>query len=395
MTLQGPGGELARLMLVQLFLNACVTGTRMAAPLQALHLGHGETAVGFLIALFALAQVFLALPAGRYCERHGLRRPVVGAVAVAMAGCAISAAWPVFPVLCASAVLTGGAGGVAVIAVQRHAARIASEPAALRKAYSWLAIGLALSNVLGPVAAGVVIDSAGFRAAFLAIATLPLLAWLSVRGAAKSLSMPPEVANRRGGAWELWRDPALRRLLVVTCLLSSCWDVHAFLVPVLGHERGLPASVIGSILGAFGIAAAAVRLLTPLVAARLREWAILFGAMAVTAILFGLYPLTHAPLAMGVCSALLGFTLGSTQPMVMSLLHQLAPEHRYGEAVAMRVLVNNVSSVSIPVASGMAGSLIGAAGVFWAAGLMVGAGARLALGLQAAEGVRQSTASVK
>ena len=380
--LQGPGRELARLMLVQLFLNACVTGTRMAAPLQALRLGHGEALVGCLIALFALAQVFLALPAGRYCERHGLKRPVVAAVAVAMAGCAIAAAWPVFPVLCASAVLTGGAGGVASIAVQRHAARIVSEAAALRKAYSWLAIGLALSNVLGPVAAGFMIDSAGFRAAFLAIATLPLLAWLSVRGAATSVSKPPEVPNGRGGAWELWRDPGLRRLLVITCLLSSCWDVHAFLVPVLGHERGLPASVIGSILGAFGIAAAAVRLLTPMVAAQLREWAILFGAMAATAILFAIYPLMHAPLAMGVCSALLGFTLGSTQPMVMSLLHQLAPEHRYGEAVAMRVIVNNMSSVSIPMVSGLAGSLIGAAGVFWAAGLMAGAGARLALGFK-------------
>jgi hypothetical protein len=28
------------------------------------------------------------------------------------------------------------------------------------------------------------------------------------------------------------------------------------MVPLLGHERGLPASVIGSILGAFAIAAA-------------------------------------------------------------------------------------------------------------------------------------------
>jgi hypothetical protein len=58
----------------------------------------------------------------------------------------------------------------------------------------------------------------------------------------------------------------------VTCLLSCCWDVHAFLVPVLGHERGLPASAIGSILSAFGIGAAAVRFLAPLVAAKLREW---------------------------------------------------------------------------------------------------------------------------
>ena len=70
--------------------------------------------------------------------------------------------------------------------------------------------------------------------------------------------------------------------------------------------------------------------------------------------------------------------------MVMSLLHQLAPEHRYGEAVAMRVIVINASSVSIPMVSGVASSLIGAAGVFWAAGLMAGAGVRLALGLRPA-----------
>lgn len=376
------GVELARLVLAQLFLNACLTGMRMAAPLQALRLGLDEAAVGCLIALFALAQVFLALPAGRYCERHGLKGPIVSSVVVAVAGCAMAAAWPVFPVLCASALLTGGAGGVAIIAVQRHAPRIVSDLGALRKAFSWLAIGLALSNVLGPLTAGVMIDAAGFRAAFLVLATLPLLAWLAVRGVRQPVSVPPGAANHEGGAWALWRDPDLRRLLMVTCLLSCCWDVHAFLVPVLGHERGLPASVIGSILSAFGIGAAAVRLLAPLVAARLREWAVLAGAMVATAILFGLYPLMHAALAMGVCSALLGFSLSSTQPMVMSLLHRLAPEHRYGEAVAMRVIVNNVSSVGIPMVSGVAGSLIGAAGVFWAAGLMVSAGAKLALGLR-------------
>lgn len=379
---QGPAGQLARLVLAQLFINACVTGMRMAAPLQSLRLGHGEAAVGCLIALFALSQVFLALPAGRYCERHGLKRPIVMAVAVAVAACATAAAWPVFPVLCASALVTGGAGGVAIIAVQRHAPRIVSGPAALRRAFSWLAIGLALSNVLGPLAAGFMIDGIGFRAAFVGLAPLPLLAWLAVRGSVDGVSIPPEAANRGGSVWDLWRHAGLRRLLMVTCLLSCCWDVHTFLVPVLGHERGVPASVIGSILGAFGIGAAAVRLLTPLVASQLREWAILFGAMAATAVLFGVYPLVHAPLAMGLCSALLGFSLGSTQPMVMSLLHRLAPEHRYGEAVAMRVIVNNASSVGIPMVSGVAGSLIGAAGVFWAAGVMVAAGARLTLRLK-------------
>ena len=214
------------------------------------------------------------------------------------------------------------------------------------------------------------------------MAALPLVSWLSLRGAADPVPAAPAEAGRGAGAWGLWREPGLRRLLIVTGLLSACWDVHTFLVPVLGHERGLPASVIGSILGAFGIAAAAVRLLTPLVAAQLREWVILSGAMVATAVLFGVYPLVQAPLAMGVCSALLGFSLGSTQPMVMSLLHQLSPEHRYGEAVAVRVIVINMSSVGIPMVSGLAGSLIGAAGVFWAAGLLAGAGVRLALGLR-------------
>ena len=105
-------------------------------------------------------------------------------------------------------------------------------------------------------------------------------------------------------------------------------------------------------------------------------------AMAATAILFAIYPQMQAPLTMSACSLLLGFTLGSVQPMVMSLLHQLSPERRYGEAVAMRVIVINTASVGIPMLAGVAGSLIGAAGVFWAAGLMVGAGARLAAGLR-------------
>ena len=285
-------------------------------------------------------------------------------------------------------VRTGGAGGVSStsrFSATRRTSR--ASPAALRKAFSWLAIGLALSNVLGPVVAGFMIDGAGFRAAFLAAkARWPRCRAAGWRCEARRITWPCSLGAARRPARCLGLVARTRACAgsypIVTCLSSSCWDVHAFLVPVLGHERGFAASVIGSILRRFGIAAGAVRLLTPLVAAHLREWAILVGAMAATAILFGIYPLTHAPLAMAACSVLLGFTLGSVQPMVMSLLHQLAPEHRYGEAVAMRVIVINASSVSIPMVSGVAGSLVGAAGVFWAAGLMVGAGVRLALGLR-------------
>jgi len=374
---------LARLIAGQVFLQACMAGMRMAAPLLALRDGKSEAAVGVLLALFALTQVFLALPAGRYADRHGLKRPMALSVIAATAGAGLAVAFPIFPVLCLSALLTGGATGAASIALQRHVGR-AADPTQLKQVFSWLAIGPAISNFVGPFTAGLMIDHAGYRSAFMLMALLPLVAWIWVRTAQE---LPPVVRPERDHnekAWDLLVDPMFRRLLVVNWFLSSCWDVHTFVVPVLGHERGLSASAIGSILGGFAVAAALVRVLLPMMAAHLREWMVIAGAMSATAMLFGIYPFFQTALAMGMCSVLLGTALGTVQPMVMSTLHQITPEHRHGEAVALRVMAINASSVAMPMLFGLAGTVIGISGVFWFVGAVVGSGARLAWGLKEA-----------
>jgi MFS family permease len=375
---------LARLIAGHVCLHACMAGTRMAAPLLALRDGHSEAAVGVLLALFALTQVFLALPAGRYADRHGLKRPVGFSVIAATTGAGLAVAFPIFPVLCVSALLTGGATGAASIALQRHVGRAAENPTQLKQVFSWLALGPAISNFIGPFAAGLLIDHAGFAFAFLFMATLPLISWFWVHDAKE---LPPVVrreGHTHGTAWDLLREPKFRRLLLVNWLLSSCWDVHTFVVPVLGHERGLSASVIGTILGSFAVAAALVRVALPVFAAQLREWSVIAGAMGATAVLFAIYPFMYDPLAMGLCSVALGAALGSVQPMVMSTLHQITPEHRHGEAVAMRVMAINASSVGMPMLFGLAGAAIGISGVFWIVGAMVGGGIRLAFSLREA-----------
>jgi MFS family permease len=377
----GLSRAMVRIIAAHVFLQACMAGTRMAAPLLALRDGHSQASVGVLLALFALTQVFLALPAGRFADRHGLRRPVGYSVLAAMTGAGLAVAWPIFPVLCVSALLTGGATGTASIALQRHVGRAAETPTQLKQAFSWLAIGPAVSNFLGPFTAGLVIDHGGYRLAFFVLAMLPVVSWFWVR---KVPELPPVVAppqHAKSRAWDLFADPLFRRLLLVNWFLSSCWDVHTFIVPVLGHERQIAASVIGSILGGFAVAAAVIRVLMPLLAARLREWAVIAGAMAMTAVLFGIYPFMDTALGMGVCSMLLGCSLGSVQPMVMSMLHQITPEHRHGEAVAMRIMAINASSVTMPLLFGAAGSLIGISGVFWVVGAVVGAGVKVAFRL--------------
>lgn len=377
---------LARLIAGQICVHACMAGMRMASPLLALREGYSPAAVGVLLALFALTQVFLALPAGRFADRHDLKRPVGYAVAAAAAGAALALAFPIFPVLCLAALLTGGATGAATIALQRHVGRAAHDSTQLRQVFSWLAIGPAVSNFIGPFCAGLMIDHAGsaagstegYRAAFALMAILSLLTWFWVRD---TVELPSVIAPAGGPpqrAWDLLNDPPFRRLILVNWVLASCWDVHTFVVPLLGHERGLSASVIGSILGAFAVAAAAIRVLMPLVAERLRERVVVAGAMVITAVLFGVYPLLGSALAMGLCSVLLGLALGSVQPMVMSLLHQITPVSRHGEALGLRLMAINASSVVMPMLFGTAGVVIGVGGVFWVVGAAVGAGARMA-----------------
>jgi MFS family permease len=147
---------------------------------------------------------------------------------------------------------------------------------------------------------------------------------------------------------------------------------------VLGHERGLSASAIGAILGGFALAATAVRVALPLLAAKLHEWVVVTAAMVGTALLFAIYPAMHTPWAMATCSVLLGITLGSVQPMIMSTLHQITPEARHGEALGFRLMAINASSVLMPMLFGTAGAVVGVSVVFWTVGAAVGVGARSA-----------------
>jgi hypothetical protein len=100
--------------------------------------------------------------------------------------------------------------------------------------------------------------------------------------------------------------------------------------------------------------------------------------MVGTGIVFALYPLAHSPWLMGGCAVLLGLTLGSVQPMIMSTLHQLTPGGRYGEAIAMRSMVMNASSTAMPLFFGAAGTALGAAALFWLVGGAVASGSWVA-----------------
>lgn len=360
-----------------------MAGVRLAASLQVLREGHGAWTVGLLLALFAAAPVLTAWQAGRLADRHGYHRMVHGAVVLSMLGGAAALGSTYvhgalhLGLLSVAAMLTGTAANVGVLTIQRTAGLAARDTTERMRVFSWLGIAPSFANVVGPVAVGLAIDASGFATGYALMALLPAATALAARRVPRT--PPPRVAEPgpAGTAWSLMKAPGMRRLLTVNWLFSMSWDVHAFAVPLLGHERGFSASTVGLILGLFTLSVSGIRLVIPVLAHRLHEVSVMRASMIGTALVFAAYPFAPNAWAMGALAVALGVTLGSVQPMIMTVLHQLTPGDRHGEALALRSMAINATSTVMPLVFGASGALVGTAALFWAVGAAVLAGSRL------------------
>ena len=348
-------------------LHACMAATRVAASLAVLKQGHPDWVVGVLLSLYAVAPIVLSLWAGRLADRFGFHRPVRWAVGMALAG----ASMPVFTqhlaALALSGLLTGGAVSVAAVAIQREAGLMARDASDLKRVFSWVALGPALSNSLAPVIAGLLIDQVGFRAAFAFGALLPLLAVAAASRVPRQPALPAGAVHQAapGHAFELLRLPVLRNLLLVNVAMAAAWDAHSFTVPVVGHARELSASAIGLVLGSFAIAATVVRLAILAWADRIDERRALLAALTLASSVLLVYAWLPGAAGMMLGSALLGVALGSVQPMILSTLHQAAPPDRQGQALALRMVFTNVATIAMPAGFGLLALVGGSAAPMW------------------------------
>ncbi|MDC8785905.1 MFS transporter [Roseateles koreensis] len=352
--------------------HASMAVTRVSASLWALKQGYGEWTVGVLLSLFAIAPIVLSLWAGRQADKHGFHRPVGTGVLMALVGALVALVGQSLWAIAFSCLLCGGAISISAVALQREAGLMADEPSELKRVFSWVALGPAMSNALAPVAAGLLIDHFSFTAAFALALVLPLVAWALAQ---KVPRHPPQARGHQGRprpAWSLLREPALRNLLLLNVVLSACWDAHSFVVPVVGHAKGLSASSIGLVLGAFATAAMCVRLAIVRFADDLDELKAVRCAMLLATTLLIVYAWLPGTVGMMCGSAVLGLALGSVQPMVLALLHQVTPADRQGQALGLRMLVVNSATVAMPTGFGvLAAATLPAAPMWLMASLLV------------------------
>ena len=156
--------------------------------------------------------------------------------------------------------------------------------------------GYSISGSIGPLLAGITIDSIGYRAAFAAMAVVPLVSAAVLASGRPSLPHSPQAAGaiRHGGVRALWQNNTLRRVFLINALLAMSWDLHTVFVPIYGERIGLSASQIGVILASFGAATFVVRLLMPVIVRYRNEHQVLTGTLFLAGAVYAVFPFSQS-----------------------------------------------------------------------------------------------------
>lgn len=357
--------SLYEILAIVLLWNAGFKGARVANTLYALELGGGPFDTGLLLATYGVFPLLLAVFIGKIADRYGARIPVVAGTIVSLLGIVLPFFWPVLPMLFVAAAVSGAGFILVQVSVQSLVGSLGSGTARTRNLNTYALI-VATSDLLGPVLAGFSIDYAGYVRTYLCLALPALAAVFAVIVLARRLVHRAAGGKRAGQRMmDLVRNRDLRRMLVVSGLVMGGLDLFQLYLPIYGHSIGLPASAIGLILGAFAAATFVTRALLPALTGRLGEKATLSYAVFLAAATFLLIPMFESAVVLGMVCFVLGLGMGLGQPLTVILTYNYSPAGRYGEALGLRITINNSMHVTVPALFGAVGSLFGLAPVFW------------------------------
>jgi predicted MFS family arabinose efflux permease len=151
-------------------------------------------------------------------------------------------------------------------------------------------------------------------------------------------------------------------------------DLFQFYMPIYGHDIGLSASRIGVVLAMYAVASFMVRMVIPSLISRYTEEKVLAYAFYCGAVSLLLVPFFKSTALLMMVSFAFGLGMGSGQPITLMQAFSQSAEGRSGEALGLRVTVNQLTRVVVPVVFGSIGSVFGLFPVFWSNALLLASG---------------------
>jgi MFS family permease len=353
-----------------LLIQGAHIGSRVVASLFALELGANPFTIGLLIGVYAVFPLILGVYSGRISDRYGSRRPMMAGILLLALGLALPVLWQTLPVLFGSAVLIG-TGFVFFNVSNQTLAGALGTPEQRTRNFATLGLGYASGHLVGPVIAGYTIDHLGYVYGYLALASFTVAPLVMIAREKRLDVSTRKHTTQRGNTLALLKAPLLRRAIIVSGLITTGWDLFGFYVPIYGHSIGLSASTIGNILGAFAVATFIVRVLLPRLTRRFGIEPVLAAAALGAAVLFVPFPLVQSVPLLFLLAFGIGFALGCSQPLTLNLAYNYSPAGRSGEVTGLRLTINNITHIAVPVAAGGLATALGVGPVFWTSAVLL------------------------
>jgi predicted MFS family arabinose efflux permease len=263
------------------------------------------------------------------------------------------------------------------IAIQARTASLPGPPGRDER-FARLAVTTSLTQLVGPIVAGFAIGDvpAGPERAGGIAAALAISAGMGVAGFAVAFVGLNSVAHAHGlparasrtKARELLGQEGVVASLVSGVTVSTTADLLVAYLPVLGEEHGLSPAFIGTVLALRGGASLVSRVvLGPMLVwwgrRRLLAAMLAMSAASLMGIAFAGWPVAYLALAVS-----LGFGLGVSGPITQAWTAESASADARGSALAIRISVNRLSQLLIPVVLGPFALSFGSGVVFLFAG---------------------------
>ncbi|MGW6304537.1 MFS transporter [Streptomyces niveus] len=390
---------LLRLVVAFAFSQAAVSMARPAVSYRALALGADERAVGVIAGVYALLPLFAAVPLGRRTDR-GRCVPLlaVGAVLIGV-GCGLSGTAGSLAALAAWSGVMGLGHLCFVIGAQSIVAR-RSSPAEQDRNFGHFTIGASLGQLVGPVAAGLLVsghDGAMGRTSALALVVSAGVAAVSLtclrrieapmipvgtpagpgkkpkrRGKTEPAKKPkPKSKSGKVSVWRILRTRGVPSGIFVSLAVLSATDILTAYLPVVGEERGISPTVIGVLLSLRAAAAIACRLvMTPMIQ-RMGRTVLLTGSCLLGGLLCAGIALPVPVWGLALMLVALGFCLGVGQPLSMTTVVRAAPEEARSTALALRLTGNRLGQVAAPASAGLVAGVAGTGAPFMMLGVLL------------------------
>lgn len=359
-------------VLLSILNQASLKGSKMLVALYAIQRGASPLAIGALISTYALFPLVLAVYAGRVSDRIGVRLPMMlGAFGVAT-GLLLPIAWRAMPALYLSSALIGIASLFFHVSAHNLIGSL-GEGRARTGNFATFSLGASVAGFLAPLVVGFMIDGFGHLAAYAALAVIAAAPGVTLACYAGFIPARLRATHEphASGVKAMLGNPALRRTLITGGLIITGIDLYNFYLPIYGSSIGLSASVIGIVLGMQAAAAFVVRLWMPRLASHYGERRVLTASLFVAGATYLAFPVAESAVLLGFISFVLGLGLGCGQPLSIILTYNHSPAGRAGEALGLRLTVNKLTQIIVPVAFGSLGTAAGVFPVFWANGLLL------------------------